>query len=60
MSSFTVTVRCPALAGSGFGALPAIAQSASATAFNPYDGVDASSGPAPSGPGSERVDVLGP
>jgi hypothetical protein len=60
MSSFTVTVRCPALAGSGFGALPAVAQSANVTAFNPYDGVGGSSSPAASGPDSEQVDVLGP
>jgi hypothetical protein len=57
MPSFTVTVRCPALAG--FGALPASAQSANVTAFNPHDG-GGSSSPAPSGPDSEQVDVLGP
>jgi hypothetical protein len=59
MPSFTVTVRSLALAGPGFGALPALVQSASVTAFNPSNGVGAytSSG---SGSGSERVDVLGP
>lgn len=56
MPSFTVTVRCPVLAG--FGALPASAQSANVTAFNPHGG--GSSGPVASVPDSEQVDVLGP
>jgi outer membrane protein OmpA-like peptidoglycan-associated protein len=40
-------VRCLALASLGFGALPAFGQSANVTAFNPYNGVGASAGPAP-------------
>lgn len=47
MRPFPVTVRCLALAGLGFGALPAFAQSANVTAFNPYNGVGTSAGPAP-------------
>jgi hypothetical protein len=47
MRSFTATVRCLALAGLGFGPLPAFAQSANVTAFNPYNGVGTSGAPAP-------------
>jgi outer membrane protein OmpA-like peptidoglycan-associated protein len=48
MRPLTATVRCLALAGLGFGALPAFAQSGNVTAFNPYNGAgtSASSGPA--------------
>lgn len=46
MPSLSLTVRSLALAGFGLGAVPAFAQSANVTAFNPYDGVGA---PAASG-----------
>ena len=41
MPSLSLTVRSLALAGFGLGAVPAFAQSANVTAFNPYNGVGA-------------------
>ena len=48
MPWYSVTVRSLALAGLGFGAVSAFAQSPNVTAFNPYNGVGAAGG---SGPG---------
>ncbi|MBS0540293.1 MAG: OmpA family protein [Proteobacteria bacterium] len=45
MPSLSLTARSLALAGFGLGAVPAFAQSANVTAFNPYNGVGAPSAP---------------